>query len=394
MMTWLLAAYLWLSLLVWAAVARGAWRLHSLPALTRCAGNKPARWPTLSVVVPACNEADTIEAALASLLAQDYPGLEIVLVEDRSGDGTGEIVDRMAAGDPRVLAIHLRELPAGWLGKVNALRRGLEASHGELVLFTDADVHFAAGALRSAVSFLESHHLDHLAAIPAFRPTGRLVDVIDADILRGLLTVVLPSWRVHDARSRQFFGVGAFNLLRQEALGRTAGLEWLRMETADDVGVGLLMRRSGGRCGVASAFDLVSLVWHHRLEDVMRGTEKVHATIGNCSLGRMVLMAAGAPLGGVSPLAGAGAAVWATSPGTRVVGGAVVAVFVLGTAVWAHFMRSHLLPGLLTPLLAPVPVAAILRAAWLGSRRGGITWRGTLYPCRELRARRRVRVPF
>src|SRR6185369_2740694 len=108
-----------------------------------------------SVVVPACNEARTIERALTSLLAQDYPDLEIVLVDDRSSDETGAIIEHLAASDRRISAIHVRELPAGWLGKVHALQRGLERARGELVLFTDADIHFAPGALRRAVAWVE-----------------------------------------------------------------------------------------------------------------------------------------------------------------------------------------------------------------------------------------------
>jgi hypothetical protein len=365
-----------------------------LPALGRPSCPEPDHWPSLSVLVPACNEAETIEGALASLLAQDYPDLEIVLIEDRSTDSTGEIVDRLAHGDPRVTAIHVRELPAGWLGKVHALQRGLEASHGELVLLTDADVHFARGALKTAVAFMEADSLDHLAAIPEFRPTGRLVDVEIANILRGLLTLLLPSWHVHEASSRQFFGVGAFNLVRRAAFARTEGFAWLRMETADDVGVGLLLKRSGARCGVASAFDLVGLVWHRSLGDVMRGTEKTYATIGNCSSARMLLLAAASLWLDLVPLVGAGAAVWSLDPVTRVLGGTVVAAFVLGTALFAHFVKGYLVAGLATPLLAPVMTAAILRATWLGVHQGGIAWRGTFYTCQELRAGRRVRVPF
>ena len=87
---------------------------------------------------------------MSSLLAQDYPNLELILIDDRSTDGTGEIVDRLAA-DPRLVAIHVEELPAGWLGKVNALRVATEAATGELILTTDADVHYAPGALRHRI---------------------------------------------------------------------------------------------------------------------------------------------------------------------------------------------------------------------------------------------------
>jgi len=73
---------------------------------------EPTSWPALSVVVPACNEARAIEAAVGSLLAQDYPDLQIVLVDDRSTDGTAEIADGLAASDPRLSVVHVHELPA------------------------------------------------------------------------------------------------------------------------------------------------------------------------------------------------------------------------------------------------------------------------------------------
>ena len=113
------------------------------PQLGQLYSPDPPSWPALSVVVPARDEARTIEPALASLLAQDYPGLEVVLVDDRSTDGTSAIIDRLAASNPQIAAVHVRELPAGWLGKVHALQRGFERARGDFVLFTDADIHFA-----------------------------------------------------------------------------------------------------------------------------------------------------------------------------------------------------------------------------------------------------------
>jgi glycosyltransferase involved in cell wall biosynthesis len=105
------------------------------------------------------DEAATLETTVRGLLAQDYPGLEVVVVDDRSSDGTGAIADRLAAADPRVTAVHVRELAAGWLGKVHALARGLEQARGALVLFTDADITFAPGALARAVGWMEARGL-------------------------------------------------------------------------------------------------------------------------------------------------------------------------------------------------------------------------------------------
>ncbi|MCX5673257.1 MAG: glycosyltransferase, partial [Planctomycetota bacterium] len=137
-----LAVYVLLGLAYWLAMAYGlvrTWR--GVPRLEEVRPPEPAAWPKLSVIVPACNEADKIEPAMRTLLAEDYPDLEILAVDDRSTDATGDIIDRLAAEDPRVRAIHVKELPAGWLGKVHALDRGFQESRGRFVLFTDADVH-------------------------------------------------------------------------------------------------------------------------------------------------------------------------------------------------------------------------------------------------------------
>src|SRR5512132_1157176 len=111
-MVWLLLSVVCLA--YWAAQALGTWLLWRVPQLSGVAPGSLDRWPKLSLVIPARDEAEEIEAAVRSRLQEGYPDLEVILVDDRSTDGTSEIVDRLAASDPRVRAIHVRELPAGW----------------------------------------------------------------------------------------------------------------------------------------------------------------------------------------------------------------------------------------------------------------------------------------
>ena len=105
------------------------------------------------VLIPACNEAQTIEKALRTLLQQEYPNLEVIVVNDRSEDDTGAIIDRIMRKNQRVRAVHIGHLPEGWLGKVHALKVASEKASGDFLLFSDADIHFSRDCLRRAVLY-------------------------------------------------------------------------------------------------------------------------------------------------------------------------------------------------------------------------------------------------
>ena len=156
----------------------------------------PPEWPAVSVIVPACNEAANIESAVATLIRQDYPNFELILVDDRSTDGTGTIIDRFAASDQRIHALHVQVLPDGWLGKVHALERAVEAAKGDWLLFTDADVHFNAATLRRAVGFAVDRQLDHLALAPLALQASFLLDIVVHTFM-----LLFPHW--HPRRRSQ-----------------------------------------------------------------------------------------------------------------------------------------------------------------------------------------------
>lgn len=390
----LLGAYVFLALLYWLWSACRAARLRrAVPLLADLDPPAPDRWPRLSVVVPARDEADTLEPAARTLLEEDYPDLEIILVDDRSSDETGRIVDRIAAGDARVKAVHITELREGWLGKVNALDRGLSESTGRFVLFTDADVHFQTGTLRKAVAYCEQEGLDHLAAFPDIWPGGFVVDAMISVFLRHFsLFVTRPA--VFDKDNPQgFLGIGAFNLVRRKALEATEGFEWLRLEVADDMGLGLMMKRSGARCGVVAAFGHVGLYWYRSLAEAARGTQKAWATLSHFSVVRtlaimlLVVAVEMSPVLSLLPLA---------SERFRAIGYAglgVLAAFVLCVVCLSRWAKVRLVPALAAPL-AVLPMAiAFIRAAMIGRRRGGVVWRGTLYPAETLRKHMRVKLP-
>ena len=388
-----LIAYTFVGCVYWLWTAFGAVRLvRAMPVLPKCNPPEPPDWPTLSVVVPACNEGGTLEAAVRTILNQDYPKLEVVLVNDRSTDATGRIADRIAGRDPRVRVLHVDELPAGWLGKNHALKCGVERAGGTWLLFTDADVHFSGDVLRRAVAYCEFRRLDHLAAVPDMWPTKFIIDVSVAAFLRQLC-IAMRCWAIEDPRSKAFMGVGAFNLVRRSALEKTDGFEWLRLEVADDAGLGLMLKRSGARCCMALATGLIGLHWYPTVADMARGTEKGFASIAQCRLWRLLAACFCMVVLELAPLVTFLAAIVLGYGALLPFAAAMLAAAVFSVVLLARWTRSRILPGLLFPLAALFNAAIMLRSGWLGLRRGGIVWRGTLYPSDLLRRGARVRLP-
>jgi len=386
----ILIAYVFVGCVYWLRMAVGALRIRR--AVTRLANLDPPQpdsWPKLSVIVPACNEEDTIEAAVTTLLAQDYPQLEVILVDDRSTDATGEIIDRIADADGRVRKLHVRELPDGWLGKVHALQRGAELAQGQWLLLTDADVHLSGDVLRRTVAYCEHRALDHLAAVPDMWRSTFMVDTVISLFLRTF-SVGMRCWAIEDPHSSAFIGVGAFNLVRRSALQRTPGFQWLRLEVADDVGLGMMLKRSGARCCLVDATGHVGLHWYRSLAAMARGAEKGFASIAKCRMWRILVICALliglelAPLAALLPLG---------VPGLLPAGLAMIAAAVFSILILHRGARRPLLPGLCFPLAVPLCVVLLLRAGWLGMVRGGIVWRGTLYPSGPLREGSRVKLP-
>ena len=388
----ILIAYAFIGCVYWLWMFVGTLRVvRTVPLLAQSDAPQPQTWPKLSIVIPACNEAASLESALRSVLEQDYPDLEIILIDDRSSDGTAAIVDRMAAADPRILAIHVEQLPEGWLGKVHALDLGAEKAGGSWLLFTDADVHMAAG---------HAPPRDGLCRASLDRPFGRRARSL-AEFAAGRCQSwpcfaarswsPCGLWAVADPKSDAFIGVGAFNLVRREALQHTAGFSWLRMEVGDDVGLGMMLKQSGARCCVVNAqeFARAALVSDFAGNGPRRGEGLRH--------GRPLQPGPGADAQHRAGGHGMGAAGWPWQswriPGLLWSGVAMLAAAVGSSVILARWSKSRLLPALLFPLAAIIAAGIMLRSGWLGYRRGGIVWRGTLYPKDQLLAGRRLKIP-
>jgi glycosyltransferase involved in cell wall biosynthesis len=334
------------------------------------------------VVVACRNEASGIRAALSSLLAQDYPALELIAVDDRSEDATGAILDELGAAHPMLRVVHLTELPPGWLGKTNALARGAAVASGDWILFTDADVVFGSGALRRAVAWAVGDGLGHAVALPHFVAPG-LLERAFVSLFGMFLFIHL---RLHELRrpgSAAHLGIGAFNLVRRDAYQSIGGHERLRLEVADDVKLGLILRRSGVRQGCADSGGLVRVRWQSGFFASMRGLVKNFFAGSEYRWGGVARSAFGVPLITAFPAA---CLVLPVSHVTWILAAAAfgLPVALLGLAA-RRLAGGRGYEGLFLPIaglgLAAVAVASAVVTTW----RGGVVWRGTRYGLDELR---------
>jgi hypothetical protein len=384
-MAWVLDAAAALLLLGWLRVLWLA-RLADL-ALPRLADlPEDPDPPSLSVVVPCRNEAAGVEPAVRSLLAQDLPGLEVVAVDDRSEDATGAILDRLAAADRRLTVVHLTALPEGWLGKNHAMEAGGRQARGEWLLFTDGDVVFGPGALSRALGFARANGLGHVAAAPRFLAPG----LLERAFVTGFAAFGSLAFRVHQLRrpgTAGFVGIGAFNLVRRADWERVGGHRRLRLEVVDDVKLGLVLRRSGVPQGALLAGPLVSVRWQEGFVRSVTGLVKN----AFAATEYRPLVAAGAAAAflvvGLAPLLLAAAALAA---GVPLAAGLALAALLLGLLLHGAVARQTAdasgVEGLLFPLVTTLLAAVLLWSALLAGWRGGVRWRGTLYPLADLRA--------
>lgn len=361
-----------------------------MPRLAKLNPRDPSVWPSVSLVIPACNEEKDIEAAGRKMAGQDYPHLEVVMIDDRSTDATGAIIDKLAAENPAIKAVHITELPAGWLGKVHALHCGVGRCRGEWLLFADADIHMKPDTLKRAIAYCHEHQLDHLTAFPEAWKASLWLDASISVFIRQLFAVFRP-WKARNVKSKAFAGIGAFNLVRREAFDKTPGFAWLRVEIADDMGLGLMMKRSGARSDVVNAVGLIGLYWFRTLRQGIRGAERTFATVARFSMTRTFIIAITVCLLELSPFLLLMPLFYNRVRPAGYFGLAVFGLYIISAVVLNRWIDGGRLLRILTgPFIAPMQGVIFIRSAILGRRRGGIIWRGVLYPAEVLRAGRRI----
>ncbi len=356
-----------------------------LPTIPQIAGPEWDRWPDprprATVIVAARNEEAHVEAAVGSLLALDYPDYEVIAVNDRSTDRTGELLDRLARENPaRLRVLHVRELPSGWLGKPHAMGLAAEQASGDWLLFTDADVTFRPDALRRALACAEQSRADHLVLFP----TALMHSLSERMMFAFFPTLVAfghRPWKVSDPRTRDYVGMGAFNMIRRHVYESLGVRLALRMDVLDDMKLGKLVKEAGYAQRVAAGYGLITLRWGHGALGVLDNlTKNLFALMlyrWPRTLGAAFLLL----LLNLGPFAGL-----ALAPGwTRLGYALAAAALALLYLCLSRYSRISPLYVVLHPISTLLFTGTLLRSMVLALARGGVVWRGTKYPLEELR---------
>jgi len=269
----LIGGYLGLLTLLWAFLVYGAPRWGSGHRLAKPTGSPPVDPPLVSICIPARDEADSIGGCVEAALASRWPRLEVIVVDDRSSDGTSVNAEQAGQGDSRLHILQGNEPPAGWSGKAWACARSASEASGEVLLFVDADVRIAPDAVRAAVEEMTARRLDLLSAFGRWRlesfwervavpPVGWLIrGAVDLDA-------------VNTPGKEAAFANGQFIAIQRGIYERIGGHEAVAETILDDVRLAAAVQRAGGRLGLFDASWLFEVRPYRGLSEVVAGYSK------------------------------------------------------------------------------------------------------------------------
>jgi hopene-associated glycosyltransferase HpnB len=393
------AALAWLYLL---ALHGGYWRTgHRLPPGSGAVADP---WPAVTAVIPARNEADIVPVCLPSVLGQDYPGqFTVVLVDDDSTDGTAKAAAAAAADvgwrtcadadtggtDRALIVINARGTPPGWAGKVWAMSEGVRAvpDGTDLILFTDADISYADGALMALVRAATYSRYALLSQMALLRTRTRWEKLLIPAFVYFFAQLYPFPW-VSTPRRRTAAAAGGCMLVDASVLAAGGGLAMVKGARIDDIALAKVVKRAGGRCWLGFSTDVLSERPYDRLADIwgmiarsaytqLRYSPVVTAG-AVAGLAWLYLLPPAAVLAGVGLLAAGGwtaSAAWLTAAGLA--GWLVMSVTYL-PVLRLYGLSPARAPGL--PLIAALYAAMTADSARRHLRGRGGEWKGRHIP--------------
>lgn len=351
----------------------------------------PARAPLISVCVPARNEELNIRTCIRSLLAQDYPELEVIVLDDRSTDGTATILRELAAQDGRLRVLSGTDLPEGWAGKPHALYQAARAARADpsgWLCFVDADTFAAPNALSACLAKALETDAD-LFTILTFQVTGTFWEKVVMPLVMTALSVGFSPRRVNDPARKDAIANGQFILIKRAVYDAIGGHESVRDQIVEDKAIAERVKWSGHHLVIADGHAVVRTRMYTSLPEMWEGwTKNIYLGLRDRpsllllgALGALVTLLTAVFLP-IWPLLGL---LWLLNGG----GWLALAVILESLVLWMYVLWTRArvnaamdipsLYSLTVPVGAAIFAAMMLTSAWKVLSGQGVTWKGRTY---------------
>ncbi|HWL91915.1 MAG TPA: glycosyltransferase family 2 protein [Phycisphaerae bacterium] len=345
-----------------------------------------ANLPSVSMIVAAKDEAHNIEACIHSLERQTYPTLQIIAVNDRSTDGTREMLDRLAKECPRLTVRHVAQLREGWFGKNNAMREGVALAKGDWLCFTDADcIQLSPRSLEIAMRYALEKETDFLSVLPSHE-----VHSFWERVVQPACSAIMILWFsplvVNNPRRKTAYANGAFMLMKRSCYEAMGGHEAVKNEINEDMHMARIAKDIGRRLIVVNNRDLYTVRMYGTLSQIWRGWTRIFCgsfvtprrlwaaviVLATFSFAPWLMLLFAVLMDGLSPER------WDIES-LKYGAMASCAAQLVTMGVFYALSRVGFLYGLIYPIGAFLSMGTLLNAIRCASGRGDIRWRGTTY---------------
>ena len=364
-----------------------AWRARRPTTLEQFSADAPAGAPPVSIVIPARNERRNVERCLRSVLAARYPSMEVLLIDDHSEDGTGEVARAISARDARLRVLDNPPLPDGWFGKQWACANGARAARGEILLFADADTEQAPDLVPRAVNAMQAMRAD-LLSVAGRQELGTFWERLIQPQVFAMLFVRYGGTRgVNGARRPEdVIANGQCFLVRRDTYDAVGGHEAVRHNVAEDLMLAQATMRAGRRVRLVLGIEQLATRMYTSLRELVEGWGKnIYAggmhSVPFGAVGRALFPVALvlSPLVSILPVAVLVLAIAGVVPGALAWSALATATTVIWWAVVYRELEEPAYYALLYPLGSALLLYIAARAVVRGRR---VAWKGREYVAR------------
>jgi chlorobactene glucosyltransferase len=337
--------------------------------------------PSVSIILPVRNQANTVSECVTSLVALDYLQKEIVVVDGNSTDGTQDILKTF---DGKIKLVEEEPLPQGWVGKNWACHLGYQQAKGDLLMFTDGDSIHSRDSLAKTVNYLETTKADLVTLAPAAILRTFWEKLLQPPIFWLIMLFVGGKWVNDDSKPRWALGNGQYMLFRREAYDKVGGHYAVRDRISEDYSLGRLIKANSLRLRMVTAYDSLGVRMYSSLPEIWRGWRKnFYSVSGNHPLFRatyrlvllftflvlpFVVLGYGIVLAPATPL------------NVYLITGAFMAFFLwLGVIILDRSIRVSPLYALLLPFAVLVYIGIGIDSTVRGALGMGFSWKGRVY---------------